>query len=144
MSKKSFAIRPLTLGDVESYLKRLRIKNFRGVFMRDMLPEKCNKTECGVINLDSIFSSGFHWCAYYRNENNALYFDSYGDVNPPKELVKYLNVSNLEYNTDRIQTYTDPPMCGHLCLEVLRRISNGENLKNIFGNINKYGFYKMV
>lgn len=51
--KKSFAIRPLTLGDVENYAKQLRIKNFRGVFMRDMLPEKCNKIENGIINLDN-------------------------------------------------------------------------------------------
>lgn len=107
--------------------------------MRDLLPDKCNKTECGIINLDSVFSTGTHWTCYFKNNNHAVYFDSYGDANPPKELVKYLNVSNLEYNTDRIQRYEDPPICGHLCLEVLRQHSNGNN---IFRNIkqNKYDF----
>lgn len=132
----------MTLGDIESYAKQLKIKNFRGVFMRDLLPEKTNKIECGIINLDSILSSGTHWTCYFKNNNNAVYFDSYGDVKPPKELVKYLNVANLEYNTDKIQTYNDPPICGHLCLEFLKRISNGDNINNILYKIkdNKYDF----
>lgn len=108
--------------------------------MRDTLPEKCNKTECGIINLDSILSSGSHWTCYFKVNDYAIYFDSYGDVNPPRELVKYLNVKNLEYNTDRIQNYSDPPICGHLCLEVLRRLSNSEKPNIIFRNINKYDF----
>lgn len=132
----------MTLGDIESYAQQLKIKNFRGVFMRDLLPEKTNKIECGIINLDSILSSGTHWTCYFKNNNYAVYFDSYGDVKPPKELVKYLNVTNLQYNTDRIQNYNDPPICGHLCLEVLKQISNGKTLKKIFCNIkdNKYDF----
>lgn len=132
----------MTLEDVEYYAKQLKIRNFRGVFMRDMLPDKINKTECGIINLDSILSSGTHWTCYFKRGNHVVYFDSYGDARPPKELVKYLNATNLEYNTDRIQLYSDPPICGHLCLEVLRRLSNGESPNNIFHNIkeSKYDF----
>lgn len=132
----------MTLGEVEDYAKQLKIKNFRGVFMRDMLPEKVNKTECGIINLGSILSNGTHWTCYFKNQNQAVYFDSYGDVKPPKELVSYLNVENLEYNTDRIQTFDDPPICGHLCLEVLNQVSAGKKPNNIFRNIkdNKYDF----
>lgn len=107
-----------------------------------MLPEKPNQTESGIINLDSILSSGTHWTCYFKNNNSAVYFDSYGDVKPPKELVKYLNVTNLEYNTDKIQNYNDPPICGHLCLEFLKQISNYENINNILHKIkdNKYDF----
>ena len=34
-----------------SYIKQLKIKNFRGVFMRDNLPKKKRNTECGIVNL---------------------------------------------------------------------------------------------
>lgn len=130
----------MTFGDIDNHAKQLKIKHFRGVFMRDTLPEKSNKTECGIINLDSMLSTGSHWTCYFKCDNHAVYFDSYGDANPPKELVKYLNVSNLEYNTDRVQNYNDPPICGHLCLEVLRQHSNGVQPKILFRNINKYDF----
>ena len=121
----------MTLGDVEHYAKLLKIKNFRGVFMRDTLPSSPNKTECSIINLDSIFSSGSHWTCYYKDGSNAIYFDSFGDAKPPIELVNYLNIDNLQYNTDSIQQYDDPPICGHLCLEVLRRLSKGQSWKQI-------------
>lgn len=48
----------------------------------------------------------------------------------------------MEYTTDSIQNYDDSPMCGHLYLEVLLRLSNGENWKQIFSAIksDKYVF----
>ena len=112
----------MTLGDVQYYAKN--IKHFRGVFMRDALPDKSNHTECGVINLDSILNRRTHWTAYFKRGDRAVYFDSYGSANPPLELVKYLNVKHLQYNTDSIQTSEDAPICGHLCLEFLRLIQN--------------------
>lgn len=99
--------------------------------MRDTLPLRPLKIECGVINLDSIFSHGSHWTCYYKDGSSVIYFDSFGDAKPPVELVDYLNTKNLQYNTDSIQQYDDPPICGHLCLEVLRRLSRGENWKEI-------------
>ncbi len=126
----------MTLGDVQDYAKQLKIKHFRGVFMRDTLPDKPKHRECGVINLDSIFNRGTHWTAYYKFGDRAIYFDSYGDANPPQELVKYLNVERLEYSTDRIQNFEDPPICGHLCLEFLRLIK--KNNWKVISNIIKH------
>lgn len=98
--------------------------------MRDQLPDgPPAEFECGVLNLDDTFSSGTHWTCYMKNGSDngrKIYFDSYGDAVPPIELVRYLGADGLCYNTERIQRYEDPPICGHLCLEVLRRFSRGE------------------
>lgn len=106
--------------------------------MRDTLPEM----PWVIINLARISSGWSHCTCYYKNGNDAIYFDSYGDAKPPLELVRYLNVKKLEYTTDSIQKYDDPPICDHLCLEVLRRLTNRENWKHIYSIINsdKYVF----
>ena len=45
------------------WVKRLGIKNFRGIYSRDGLPKKIRK-ECGIINLDDIKGPGTHWVCY--------------------------------------------------------------------------------
>lgn len=109
--------------------------------MRELLPEgQPHDFECGIINLGSLFSDGTHWTCYVKKGDNKIYFDSFGDSPPPKELVNYLGGTNLLYETRRIQEYNDPPICGHLCLEVLRRYSNGEKWESIMNKLseNKY------
>lgn len=102
----------------------MKIRNFRGVFMRDELPPVPNIIECGIINLNRSEQPGSHWTAYYKDKTTKIYFDSYGSAKPPKELVQYLGGKNLLYNETRIQNYTDDPICGHLCLIVLDFLSN--------------------
>lgn len=107
-----------------------------------MLPNKPRDFECAVINLGDVKSNGTHWTCYIKQGKNKLYFDSYGDATPPQELVNYLGADNIVYNTDRIQDFVDPPICGHLCLEVLRQTSNNVEWKNIMRDIkrNKYAY----
>lgn len=107
--------RPLNELDIRRAAKNL--PNFRGVFMLDSLPKKARKNECGIINLDSITGPGTHWVAYYKNGSKSEYFDSFGNLQPPKEVIKYLN-NNLVYNYDTYQNY-NTINCGHLCLEFL-------------------------
>lgn len=99
--------------------KKLKIHFFRGVFMRDNL---CNlkpwKNECAIINLDSSHGSGTHWVAYSKRGSRALYYNSFGDIHPPVEIVRYLGGSSIEYNYNAEQTF-DTVICGHLCLEFL-------------------------
>ena len=96
-------------------VKKLKIKKFRGMFMKDELPKKVHKVQCGIINLEDSSKEGSHWTTYFKN-NDKYYFDSYGNAPPPKSLVKYLGPKNLVYNEERYQNYDDPPICGHLCL----------------------------
>lgn len=87
--------------------------------MRNKLPIKPWINECGVFNLNNSNQDGSHWVAWVKKRDLKIYFDSYGNSKPPKELVNYLGKYNLEYNFDRFQNYEDPPICGYLCLEFI-------------------------
>lgn len=107
--------------DIEKYIKQLKIKHFRGVFMKDRLPKKVHKYESGVINLDNSFGPGTHWTAYKKCGNTIYYFDSFGNLKPRFEVCKYFNSGgkcNIFYNHNRYQSYNSF-RCGHLCIKFL-------------------------
>ena len=112
---------PLSNFQLLDAVKDLKIKHFRGVFLRDQLPNKPRKKECGIINLaDSDDSKGTHWVAYYKNNNNLkVYFDSYG-IQPPLELIEYLKDPIL-YSLEQQQP-NNTVICGHLCLFFLSQL----------------------
>lgn len=85
--------------------------------MRDNLPKKPYKNECGIVNLDISSGLGTHWVAYFKKDKNAEYFDSFGNLQPPLEILKYLG-NNLKYNYNRYQNYNSFN-CGHLCVKFL-------------------------
>lgn len=85
--------------------------------MRDNLPKKPHRIECGIINLDVSSGPGTHWVAYNKINNNIDYYDSFGNLQPPVEVLRYLGPA-ITYNYKRDQrfhTYN----CGHLCLKFL-------------------------
>lgn len=92
--------------------------------MRDGLPKSPLRVECAVVNLDSATGGGTHWISYFKNNNNVKYFDSFGNLRPPIELLKYFNSRrndkkiDVTYNYERYQNYNEIN-CGHLCLEFL-------------------------
>jgi hypothetical protein len=87
--------------------------------MRDKLPKHPYKIECGIINLDSSENRGSHWVAYAKIGDYIEYFDSYGNLKPPSEFIKYMG-SDIHYNYDNIQQ-NHPYNCGHLCISFLKR-----------------------
>lgn len=113
---KQLPNRPLTDLDIKLFARK-HISNFRGVFMRDKLPKNVHHNECGIVNLDSYKGSGTHWVAYYKNGDQVEYFDSFGNLQPPIEIIKYLG-SDIKYNYNRKQNF-DSFNCGHLCLKFL-------------------------
>ena len=97
----------------------MKIPYFRGVFMRNDLPNGGpRKRESAIINLDDKNGPGTHWVAYRKTGDKAVYFDSFGDLQPPEDLMRYLGVGSVEYNHRRYQEY-DTVICGHLCLKFL-------------------------
>lgn len=86
--------------------------------MRDTLPKVQYKNECGIINLDLNIGPGTHWVAYKKTGKNVVYFDSFGNLNPPLEVVKYFKNCNILFNYDQYQNY-DTYNCGHLVLSFL-------------------------
>jgi len=86
--------------------------------MRDKLPKKALVYESGIVNLDNDSGPGTHWVAYKKRGLLVTYFDSYGDLRPPMELIKYFRGSKITYNYDRKQKFNSFN-CGHLCLNFL-------------------------
>ncbi len=123
-SRDSLLISPMSNFDLIDAAKKLKIKQFRGVFMRDQLPKQPNNTETGIINLDQNSGPGTHWVAYAIDPRGIIYFDSYG-LAPPKEFLHYVsnNTAPIWYSTLPTQTLTDPPICGREVLNVLNAIS---------------------
>ena len=70
--------KPLNNFELEDAAKKLKIPNFRGVFLLDTLPKKPNKKECGIVTFDKSGGPGTHWVAWYKNGKTKIYFDSYG------------------------------------------------------------------
>ena len=127
--------KPLSTSEIVEAIKKLKIKNFKGVFLRDTLPKNIpNQNECGILNLDSVFGPGTHWVCWYKHGDLKLYFDSYGII-PPFELQKYLGKS-IYYSTDQIQK--GGVICGHLCLYVLKSTSDLGN------DVNPESYYKIL
>lgn len=87
--------------------------------MRDNLPKKPHKNECAVVNLASIKNSGSHWTSFCKQGSIVYYFDSFGNLKPPLELLRYFDKCKIVYNHSSKQNY-DQYICGHLCLKFLK------------------------
>ena len=108
--------------------RRMRVPYFRGVFMRNALPTSgVRRNESGIVNLDDATGPGTHWVAYAKRNNRVMYFDSFGNLRPPKELVRYFenDAMAIEYNRTSYQTY-DQSFCGQMCLRFLQTVDARE------------------
>ena len=108
--------------------RRMRVPYFRGVFMRNTLPTSgVRRNESGIVNLDDATGPGTHWVAYTKRNNRVVYFDSFGNLRPPKELVRYFEngATTIEYNRTSYQTY-DQSFCGQMCLRFLQTVDERE------------------
>ena len=104
---------PLSNTDLYQLITALDIKNFRGVFSRDALPNRKHKNECGIVNLDDIKGPGTHWTAYCITKKENEYFDSFG-LPMPEEVADYLG-KNTIYSPDELQD-RDSIFCGLWCI----------------------------
>ena len=123
----------LTNFDIQRYANRVKLPHFRGVFMRDTLPQAGVRgpCECGIVNLNTSQQPGSHWVCYYikNDQQQRVYFDSFGQITPI-EIQKYLKTKRefdkgdevIQRNTDIVQSISSCE-CGHLCLIVLTALS---------------------
>lgn len=87
--------------------------------MRNALPKTPNKNESAIINLDDVDGPGSHWVAYRKRGGLVEYYDSFGKLSPPLELINYFGKNvTIKYNNKQDQKYNSIN-CGHLCLKFL-------------------------
>ena len=128
---------PLTNYEIWKYAQKLGIPYFRTVCMLNTLPAALESNECGIVNLNKSGEKGSHWVAYWKRGDVRIYFDSYGQITP-LEIQKYLKTAEeLRTNKNIIQHTTDivqpinSSICGHLCLYVLKALSEGWSYEKI-------------
>ena len=123
---------PLSNIQLEDAVKRLNIPNFRGCYCINTLPKICHRVECGILNHDNSRGDGTHWTAWYVNNGKKIYVDRYG-IDPPLELIKYLGPS-IYCSTESVQP-RDTVVCGHLCLYVLKKLSDGWDYVSVLNSL---------
>ena len=124
----SLLLKPLTNLELERAVRSLHIPHFRGVFMSDDLPPRPRSTECGILNHDDLAGPGTHWTCWFKDGPRRIYFGPYG-LPPPTELRRYLGLP-IDHNTDEVQP-RGSVICGHLCLYVLKRLSEGWTFEDV-------------
>ena len=128
-------IEPLSNFQIIEKCKELRIKNFKGVFMRDELNKnsKSTENECLVLNIDSIKNVGTHWTCLFIKNSKLYYFDSFG-FEPPLEVGDYFEGKERYYSSFKIQQYNEV-ICGHYCIYVLYKLSHGFDFYEILDEL---------
>ena len=138
--------KPLTNIELVRYARLLKIPDFRCVFMRDALPKYPFNVESGIVNFNTSNQPGCQWVCYYRNKIERIYFDSYGQITLV-EIQRYLKTGSefdrgrevIQRNTDIAQA-SSTPLCGHLCLIVLKSLASGEEFQSILNHMQHYGY----
>ena len=129
----------LTNFELSKYCNQLNIRTLRGIYARDSLPAYPQKNECGIVNLNTSSEPGSHWVCYFKTGTDRIYFDSYGQVTP-YEVQKYLKTLDevdkqvIKRNTDIVQA-PGTKICGHLCLYVLKSLSDGMKFHKVLENL---------
>lgn len=97
------------------------IPYFSGVYMIDeFVGKKKPFREKAIVNLANSKQRGSHWSAFKIVGNKVSYFDAFGQLPPPRELLRYFGKkSKVTYNRKRYQSYSSNK-CGELCVKFLR------------------------
>ena len=105
---------PLTNFEIEKYYQNE--PRFNGVYSRDNLQKI--KDRAYIINLDEYSDIGTHWVALYVQNNDVIYFDSFGVEHIPKEIKTFISNKNIKTNIFWIQAYYSI-MWGYFVLDLL-------------------------
>ena len=133
----------LTNFEIQRYYKNETKLN--GVYSRDSLPKTRfnNKIKDGayVMNLYEYFDLGTHWVALYINNNNVIYFDSFGVEHIPKEIKEFIRNKNIKTSIFRIKAYNSI-MCGYFCIGFINFMLAGKTLTDFTNLFSPYDFDK--
>ena len=107
--------KPLTNIELVRYDGLLKVPDFRGVFMRDTLPKYPFNEVSGIVNFNTSRQPGSHWVCYYRNNNERIDFNSYGQI-IPVEIQQFLKTgSEFDPGKEVIQRNTVIVQAAYSC-----------------------------
>jgi hypothetical protein len=116
IDKLLFPIRPLSNFDIDKYFV---LQNINGICVaKDNLPKS-------ICNLNDQNQGGSHWVALVNKRNTKfnLYFDSFGIVYPPQNILDKYKNKPLICSEKKIQQ-DDSVLCGYYCLRIINDILN--------------------
>lgn len=90
---------------------------FLGVFPRDRLPSISQYPSCFIFNNEPSFMDGEHWLACYVNKNNqAIFFDSYGNSPSFFRLEDYFNKNFKLFHFSSRRLQGNSSFSGYYCV----------------------------
>ena len=102
---------PLTNVGIKKYYRNEPKVN--GAYSRNNLPKM--KDGAYLVSLDEYESIGTYWIAFYVDDNNIIYFDSFRTEHLLKEIKNFAGSKNIITNIYRIQAF-DSLMHGYFCI----------------------------
>jgi len=103
--------------------------SINGIYSKDRLPTL--KKGFYIINIqNSDEGSGTHWTCLYYDNNQTIYFDSFGFA-APMEVQQHLK--NYSYNDKQVQNI-DSTACGYYCIAFILYLNNKNNKMESFNN----------
>ena len=102
---------------------------------------KTIKNRAYVINLDEYPVVGKHWIALYVENNEVIYFDSFGVEHVLKEIKRFIGHKNTKTNIFRIQA-DNSIRCGYFCIGFIDFMHAGKSLINFTSFFSPYDFKK--
>ena len=122
--------------NVELDNKLASVKNFFGSRAFDMIPEKIKNGQSIIVNLQDSQHGGTHWACVIVLPKHVLYFCPFGGTADPK-VVKMMEKSrghrSLINTTSQYQDLSKDS-CGHFCVFLIKRLSEGACLYDILYN----------
>ena len=94
-----------------------------------------------VINLDEFKSIGIHWIAFDVNDNDIIYFHSFGVEHIPKEIKKFIGNRNIIINIYRIQAY-ESRTCGNFCIGFIDFMLKSKSLLDYTNSFSRNDYEK--
>ena len=125
--------------DLEDKINQVGIP-LNGIYNKDNLPLSL-KDGNYILNLDSVEGDGTHWCAFFKNNNNIYYFDSYG-MPPPVLPMKIFKGENCKvFYNDKIIQHLNTSSCGYWVIAFfcfLHRVEQGETTLNMLDHYQEF------
>jgi len=130
-------------------------KHFSGVFPcnASLQPESKKKTRIIIVNTSPLHHKGEHWVTFFKNKNEAIFFDSiarklenYGPCIYEAFMTFSAGCKHVNFSSKRLQS-ANSNVCGIYCIYVARELCKGKAINTIemkFSDNLKLNDYKIL